>query len=345
MDYLSSKYDVSDFYYFRNQNYVYDQYPKVDSMINVCIEPNGEIISQTFAAADGEAAFIHSAVYMGDFSTMHFGNILIDYMSRLWYQLDATDVKWVYTSNRGNILENIYFKYLLGLLGISTKNIVKIEKPTYFKQLLVPQHAFVHDKYVLPVFSEMYERMYVGMGHDTIPTYDKLYLTRTQLKRHKEIGERRFETFFAANGYKIVALETFSIAQQAYLVRHAKNIVSLEGTHAHSIVWRKSNSGGEYVILRKQKETIPRQMMLNQLYGVPITFIDVFEEPFKSFPISHDRGPFLLKWTDEIERFAKDNNMVIPKECRLGYLRDKVEYIAKCVAYKIWHTLKHPNIK
>ena len=340
MDYLSKQYDLSDFFYFRNRNYVDEQYPVVDSYENVFVEPNGEIISRVYDATD-DNTFAHSAVYMGNFSTTHFGNILIDYMSQLWYQADASDIKWVYTSNRGDILENIYYKHFLELFGISTKNIVKIEKPTYFKSLLVPQHAFVHDKYVLPVFSEIYERMYVCMGHETMPTYDKLYLTRTQLKRHKEIGEWRFEHFFEAKGYKIVALETYPIAQQAYLIRHAKNIVSLEGTHAHSIVWREVCTGGGQIILRKQSETIPRQMMLNQLWEIPLTYIDVFEEPYKGFPISHDRGPFLLKWTDEIESFARENNMIIPKECRRGYWRDKIEYIIKCFAYRIWHTLKH----
>ena len=81
--------------------------------------------------------------------------------------------------------------------------------------------------------------------------------------------------------------------------------------------------------------------MLNQLWEKELVLIDVFDEPFSDFPISHDRGPFLLRWTPQIEQFAKDNNMMVPSECRRGYWIDWIEYTFKCIIYKIWHILKH----
>lgn len=99
--------------------------------------------------------------------------------------------------------------------------------------------------------------------------------------------------------------------------------------------------GGGQIVLRKQSEVIPRQLMFNRLWNRDILYVDVFEEPFEGFPISHDRGPFLLRWTKEIEQFAQDNNMTVPRECRRGYWLDWIEYTFKCVIYRLWHTLKH----
>lgn len=99
--------------------------------------------------------------------------------------------------------------------------------------------------------------------------------------------------------------------------------------------------GGGQIVLRKQSEVIPRQMMFNRLWQSELVIVDVFEEPFKGFPISHDRGPFLLRWTKEIEQFAKDNHMVVPKECRRGYWWEWIVYASKCVIYKAWHMYKH----
>ena len=173
-------------------------------------------------------------------------------------------------------------------------------------------------------------------------TYEKIYLTRRKLRKKKEIGEWRFEFFFKFNGYKIISPERLSIEQQAIIMRNAQSIASIEGTHAHGIVWcsRTDSNMKQQIILRKQSECIPRQMMLNELWDIATTFVDIFEEPFKGFPISHDRGPFLLRWSKQIEQFAKDNNMTVPKRSRYGFVQDYVEYIIKCFLFWVKHFIK-----
>ena len=167
---------------------------------------------------------------------------------------------------------------------------------------------------------------------------DKIYLTRTHLKRKKEIGEKRFEQFFRDNGFSIIAPEELSLKHQACIFHNAKVVASLEGTHAHGIVWSRGTI--KQIILRKQSEVIPRQMMLNQLWGIKTLFIDVFEEPYKGFPITHDRGPFLLKWTEQMERFASDNGMNVISKYRKGFIIDFFEYSVKCGFYWVIHRIK-----
>jgi len=338
MDYLSPKYDLTDFHYFRKQRYVVESIPKCREYALAKIYPDGGIEELQSNESNGDV--IPNVVYIGHFDTTHFGLWLVDYVSRLWKSYDQTKYQWIYTSSR-DIKQYAYIIELLELAGVKFNRLRRVTGEAVFRNVIVPEQSFLHGESVSIAFRTLYAHMYLNLPISHCDKYEKIYLTRTKLNRKKEIGEWRFEHFFEANGYKIVALETYPIAQQAYLIRHAKNIVSLEGTHAHSIVWREACTEGRQIILRKQSEVIPRQMMLNQLWEIPLTYIDVFEEPYKGFPISHDRGPFLLKWTDEIESFARENNMIIPKECRRGYWRDKIEYIIKCFAYRIWHTLKH----
>lgn len=338
MNYLSDKYNLEEFNYFTGKTYIDNRYPNISQYLEVCLNPDGTIIPLSSSQYNQEEKR-SCVIYFGNFNTQHFGNILIDYMSRLWYEPKISYYQWVYTSER-DISKNVYFMYLLKLLGINGKNVVRITEPTCFSQILIPEQSFVHDKYILPIFCNIYERIYNNFVKTDMPIYNKIYLTRTHLKRHKEIGEKRFERFFAANGYKVIALEEFSLMAQATIIRNAKHIASLEGTHAHGIVWREQHSEGEQVVLRKQKEVIPRQMMLNALWNIQTTFIDVFEEPYKGFPISHDRGPFLLRWTSQIDQYANNNNMVVPPECRKGYRKDFFIYMIKCVFYKMIHILK-----
>lgn len=337
MDYLNPKYDLSDFNYFRGRNYVENREPLVKVYTNVVLTTTGQILEKINDINDLALSPVKEVIYVGNFSTCHFGNMLIDYISLFWFR-DIETLNFVYTS-MSDIKQLSYIKDLLALLDIPIKNISRITSVTCFEKLIYPEASFVHDKYILPVFASIFSRNLLYNNH--IANYEKIYLTRTQLKRKKEVGEWRFERFFEANGYKIIALETYTLLNQAQILRNAKIIASLEGTHAHGVVWRECQFGGEQIVLRKQKEVIPRQMMINQLWRINTTYIDVFEEPFKGFPISHDRGPFLMRWTNQIEQFAQDNEMYIPQECRKGYWRDMVEYTLKCCYYKIKHSIKH----
>lgn len=340
MNYLSDKYDLSVFNYYVRMDFVKESIPEVIKFDNGVICPdnsftkpgvyNCDQITTTVAYSQDEI------VYLGYFSTTHFGNLLIDYISSLWYA-DIHNYKYAFTSRKRIDVDSPFYK-LLSFLKIDANRLVRIETPTRFKCVYVPSPTFCHAKYVLPAYKMIFEKMKQNVVCKQGAFTDKVYLTRTHLKRHKEIGEKRFEKFFEANGFTIVAPEELPIEDQIQIFLHAKIIASLEGTHAHGVVW--SRGGERQIILRKQTEVIPRQMMLNQLWKIKTEYVDVFEEPFKLFPISHDRGPFLLRWTNQIEQFAKDKDMFVPDSCRKGYSYDLLVYMLKCGYYWIKHSLK-----
>lgn len=208
----------------------------------------------------------------------------------------------------------------------------------------------IHDRYITEEYAQIYENIWQAIkeGNDVskIQTYDKIYVTRRKLKKHKEIGEYIFERFFEMNGFKVIAPETLSFEEQVCLFRNAREIASIEGTHAHNIIFKgTSKYPYKQIILRKQSEVIPRQIQLNQITEGEVIWIDIYSEPFKGFPISHDRGPFLLKWNEQIEHFAKDYNMVLPRLKRIYVLPNIIEYTCKCIGYWLKHNLKQMYIR
>jgi capsular polysaccharide biosynthesis protein len=158
------------------------------------------------------------------------------------------------------------------------------------------------------------------------------------LTRRKEIGEDIFEKLFKKNGYKILAPETLTFEEQAYLIYNCKTLASIEGTLAHNIVFAKKET--QQIILRKQSEVIPRQIMLNQVTSTDVIYIDVYKEPFKSFPISHDRGPFLLVWNINIERFIADNKFESISVNVIKQIYNLCIYGMKCLIYSCKHKMK-----
>ncbi len=281
-------------------------------------------------------------VYIGDFTTGHYGNFLIDNLSRFWYVLKYKPLcKLAYIRKDFTFDSKPWSREIIHYLGLKCDAFLDIRKPTKFKRVIVPEKSFSHDQYVFNEYKLIFEAMYKAMETEKFHVYEKVYLTRTMLDMKKEVGEKLFERFFQMNGFQIVSPEKLTIAEQAFILRNCKEVASIEGTHAHNIVF-KANSGIRYhqIILRKQSECIPRQMQLNQITNGEVTWIDVWREPFGNFPITHDRGPFLIEWNDNVEKFARDNNMVIPDINHFIVYMNRALYCWKCLLYWCKHNAK-----
>lgn len=281
-------------------------------------------------------------VYIGAFPTGHYGNFLIDNLSRFWYVLKyKPSCKLAYVRNGFTIDSKPWSREIIHYLGLDYNNFIDIRRPTKFRKVIIPEKSFSHGQFVFNEYKLIFEAMYKAMDTEKFHIYEKVYLTRTKLDRKKEVGEWVFENFFQKNGFQIVSPETLSIAEQAFILRNCKEVASIEGTHAHNIIF-KANSGISYhqIILRKQSECIPRQIQLNQITNGEVTWIDVWKEPFKKFPITHDRGPFLIEWNDNVEKFARDNNMVVPDINYFVVWMNRAIYCCKCLVYWCKHKIK-----
>lgn len=283
-------------------------------------------------------------IYLSSFSTGHYGDVLIDDLSRLWYVLkNNTSQRLVYVSKSFDIQTTVWCFRILSYLGIKSEQLLRVTKPTRFRNVIVPQKSMIHDEYIHCAYLDIYETIWqkCSLKQSEWGGAIKIYLTRKYLRKKKEVGEAIFEDFFRMNGYTIVAPEKLSFEEQVVLFHNCEEVASIEGTHAHNIVF-KGVSGKKYkqVILRKQSECIPRQMQLNRITDGEVEFIDVWREPFKGFPISHDRGPFLIEWNENIEQYAKDHNMIIPSNPYRDKWSNRVLYVGKCIAYAIKHNLK-----
>ncbi len=285
------------------------------------------------------------AIYLGAIYTGHWGNFFVDNISRLWYILSLQNrekIKIVYTGSLrfkpntfGEATKNAHV--LFELLGISKEQLVDIRIPSRFKKVIVPQKSFEKSNYFTKEYKTIYDAVRANINLKK-EKFEKIYFTRNYMHRKKEVGEKEFERYFTKNGFKVLAPEKLTLKEQIFYVSNCKILASLEGTLAHNVLF--ANNGLKQIILRKQSEIITRQILLNQASNTSVVYIDVYKEPFKGFPISHDRGPFLLRFNDNIKRFSKDNNMELYRINELAkIIIDDIIYIIKCLQMKSLHLL------
>lgn len=298
-------------------------------------------------------------VYLG-YLIPHYGVFLVDFFRRMSAPLTEycnTKIAFCGINFPEKCVENINpnCKELFDLLDITEDRFIDVRKPSRFKKVIIPDVGYEYDSYYYPLFIEPYKLIRQEIGK-TIgcsiknQTKDKGYLSRTKFSQNKESGEKIFEKFFKENGWSIIYPEEYSIAEQVYIYSHVKSIASIEGTIAHNILF--SNPGTQQIIIRKQQYLNPRQIIFNEITKTDAQYIDCYKEPFYSFPVDHDSGPFLILFNKNMKCFAKDNDMKYHSiEVFFYNIRSILRYLLLCLqtlyplgCHKIWKFIHRNDV-
>jgi hypothetical protein len=283
-------------------------------------------------------------IYIGAFPVTQWGNLFAMEICRLWYYISKcthqSNIKLAYCG--ASIYKENTFGFstktvyeLFDILGIKREQLLDIRTPSKFTKVIVPQKSFKLWEYYTNEYRLIYETLAQNVDLDK-EKYDKIYFTRRQLERRKEVGEKAFENLFANNGFKVLAPERLSLKEQIWYLRNCNTLATIEGTLAINILFAKDNIN--QIILRKQSEILPTFQFL-QVRKVNGIYIDVYKEPFKGFPITHDRGPFLMSFNENTKQFA-ENSLMSFKPTYFNYFIDIFIYSFKCLIYKARHFFK-----
>lgn len=248
----------------------------------------------------------------------HWGHFLTETVPRLWYVLenDKSIDKYVFFIEEG--IERVpvgNFKELLQLLGIYEK-IQVINKPTRYKNVIVPQLSYKRREYYSQQFKDIFCKVCNSITVDsTWRKHRKIYFSRSQCAGagKKEFGHDCLENFFVKNGYKIIYPEQVSLSEFIYIMRNADKIATVCGTLQHNILFAQDNKN--VTILERNVLINDIQLDVNIIKSANYVYVD---SQHTVYNVSEGYGPFMMFFTDEIKRYAKDNHMVYPDDEFMG---------------------------
>lgn len=262
-------------------------------------------------------------VYCG-YMINHWGHFLIEAVCRLWYFLeqDPTVDKYIFflDENEQREIKGNYREFLQ-LLGIWNK-MEFINKPTKFREVLVPELALRTHTYYCPKYREMFDVIADNVTVD--PSWEiseKIYYSRSQLAKGIpfEFGFDMLDDYFRQNGYTILYPEKVPLGRMIHYIRNAKTVASLSGSLPHNMLF--SRNGQRVEILERCTINDDNQVDVNRIRQLHVVPIDA---NIPVYPINFV-GPFIMGYTPELERFTKDNGYT-PPEAR--YLTEK--YYKQC---------------
>lgn len=242
-----------------------------------------------------------------------WGHFITDALSKVWYLFSP---QWKNYKSKGYKLAIGFFfsnikqcpsplLSLYKLLNILPEDVIVIDSPTHFQNVIVPDNSLFFVDGVR-CYTEEY-RATISYITDAVPTptsikFQKVYLSRRHLIGHSEYGEKGIEHVFKRLGYTIVHPEEMSLEDQIAMFQSSHSVVSTSGSLAHNTIFCKPHT--EVVILRKMHAVFDYQLVINSLKELNVTYIDchlscfVNEEP--------NAGPFFIYINNNLVRFIND---------------------------------------
>ena len=224
-------------------------------------------------------------VFIGALSN-HYGHFILEGLARLWFYLDAENLrmKCVYISES----ERDLFVETLGMLKIRSQKMQRIESPTRFRKVLIPEPSIRLSDYYHKKYNETVSRI-----RDSVPpgNFEKIYFSKEGISNNRAIGEIIIQNIFASNGYHIFHPETLSMQEKISVLRGAKVFVASSGTNVHNSVFLEDQC--QCICLNRSAHYYAVQFMVDIMKKLNSVYIDtyIFANRKRNLdPI----GPFLL---------------------------------------------------
>ncbi len=219
-------------------------------------------------------------VFIGLFTGI-WGHEITDHLKHLWFYFDENyahlkHLKFVYSLMFAPLDASCNYFELLKMLGIEKTQCLRIDCPTEFKTLYVPEECFFHNpagytQEFLNIFQHLPD---LPQPQQPAP---KIYLSRTKLNSWKDFNEIEVENLFKNQGFTILYPEQLSFSAQLRYFQHAQIFAATDGSIAHNLLFCKPNTTA--LILRKCRFFTGYQIIINQIKQAQTIYLDASCSP------------------------------------------------------------------
>jgi hypothetical protein len=253
-------------------------------------------------------------VYFGLFFA-HWGHFLVDLIGRLWHYAMGgkfdKKIRLAYIGEEepcGNFLE------VFQLLGIDRDNMIHVTKPTRFRNVIIPEFSCKSCEWYTREYRSIFDTIIANAQPQEIPG-KKIYFSRLDFGRGKEVGEQQIASWVTKNGFTVVAPEKLTVSQQIAIWNGSKHIICLDGSIPISIAF-SNNKNLKLTVLHKTSLEHQNLDLFLLMRPCIVTLLDAYREPFKGYPKNIGAGPFLLEIGEDILTYSRKEGMIMPYNSR-----------------------------
>lgn len=183
-----------------------------------------------FAGGVAPEAYVERALY-GGILWPHYGHFLAEGIHRLWplwSGLVRDDCLIAFHGLAPGALQD-FMVDILTFLGISSANVMVIDRPTRFGELIVPEQGKLLGQRASDEYNASFRSMQGGAVR-----HDRVYVSRSRhLATGSYLGESLLESQLEQAGFTIIYPEDWSLRDLVGIYRHASAIIFSEGSPIH----------------------------------------------------------------------------------------------------------------
>lgn len=282
-----------------------------------------------------KVVFRDETVIFGGILNEHFGHMLLDSLSRMWYfaKNQHSYYKYVFILMTN---ETSFVKGFFEIADLLPDQYEIITEPTKFSKMIIPSETMFEisgcaSREFLDFFDFLKEKVKQKLPPSN---YEKVYLTRSQLKSDACVNEVWYEEYFSKEGYQIISPEKYSLAEQINFMIYAKEIACTIGTLSHLVLFAQDNVALK-VLLREPTSVLKAQIIINKLRNVRCDYI---EATFNMLPITHYNGVSFFGPTEWFAEYVRQEKCTAP-EFLFG--RDYLEHNGDLVVRYLYTYAEH----
>ena len=272
-------------------------------------------------------------IYLGLFISC-WGHLITDCLRRIWFLLSNTykndyrDYKLAYTIREwGNNKIPSNFWDILEILNIDCNNLVRIEKPTRYSEIIIPNESLWHKDGELYYTKEYWNTINIIREYAKENAHgsnnDKIFFKRDNNNRYVD-SEDYVSDFFKRNGYRIINPGKINIKTQLSLLIRCKNFASVAGSTSHNCLFLHNEA--ELILIQRNDTIDEYQLMLMDLMKNQKTVF--FDSSWSFFRIGLKRNRFIIG-EELMDYFNTPDNM--KRRYRRKNLTILYQYIKYCI--------------
>lgn len=292
-------------------------------------------IREGYAVNRDDLKHIHGTAVFGGVIKPHYGHVITDGFSRLWFKKHNFDLKYLYifiVISHDNVAEWLY--ELFALAGLSREDVLIIKKedsPVIVENLIIPEQSAIlfsrYSKEWVDTYTYMAGNAVKKLGYKVLPK--KIYYTRRcfdKLRSRYIVNEEYAEKFYRDHGYEVISPENYSICEQIAMAANAEAVACNLGTLSHIILF--SRQGIKCDCYTVDSVFNPEQSLINEAKSADYRIVD---SNMSFLPYEHVRGAMLFGITDNWKNYVKnafneDVTIDTSSEVIVSYIKEWAEY-------------------
>ena len=181
----------------------------------------------------------------------HFGHMLLESLSRVWFIRAHPDLPVVWHWLDLPVPHSawpVWMEQLWAMLGLDRHRHVIIRNKLQLEQVIVPDHGIRPYERIEPVQAEALAVVAEGSSY----AGQRVWLSRSALPRRfgRLIGEEGVQTALQEAGWSVVHPEKRPVAEQAALFNDAKIVAGFAGSAFHAVLLAKTPAAHLCIIRR-----------------------------------------------------------------------------------------------